>query len=173
GRASIGRCRTRSAPPPTTYCCCHARKCIAEAAAGIWAMSSRTDRRPLDCAIASTASPWNSCPMLRLDPPFRLRRARQPATFARSGFRKQLERLRHQPLLDAGEMHIDDRAHGVGVREADVAEEAAAQESENPPPSCSTEKSWLHFRPPPVDFCRSRYGIGAATESARALASAR
>jgi len=21
-----------------------------------------------------------------------------------------------------------------------------------PPPSCSTEKSWLHFRPPPVDF---------------------
>jgi len=67
--------------------------------------------------------------MLRLDRRFRLRRARQPATFARSGFRKQLERLRHQPLLDAGEMHIDDRAHGVGVREADVVEEAAAQES--------------------------------------------
>src|SRR5215831_5228676 len=68
--------------------------------------------------------------MLRLDHRFRLRRARQPATFARSGFRKQLERLRHQPLLDAGEMHIDDRAHGVGVvGEADVVDEAAAQES--------------------------------------------
>src|SRR5215813_14896561 len=25
-----------------------------------------------------------------------------------------------------------------------------------PPPSCSTGKSWLHFRPPPVDFCSSR-----------------
>jgi len=34
---------------------------------------------------------------------------------------------------------------------------------------CSTGKSWLHFRPPPVDFCRSRYSIGAATERARAL----
>src|SRR5262249_25059658 len=38
------------------------------------------------------------------------------------------------------------------------------------PPSCSTEKSWLHFRPPPVDFCCSRLAIGAATERARALA---
>src|SRR5262249_56010620 len=33
-----------------------------------------------------------------------------------------------------------------------------------------TEKSWLHFRPPPVDFCGSRLAIGAATERARALA---
>jgi len=24
-----------------------------------------------------------------------------------------------------------------------------------PPPSCSTGKSWPHFRPPPVDFCRT------------------
>src|SRR5262249_18912615 len=38
------------------------------------------------------------------------------------------------------------------------------------PPSCSTGKSWLHFRPPPVDFCCSRLAIGAATERARALA---
>ena len=35
---------------------------------------------------------------------------------------------------------------------------------------CSTGKSWLHFRPPPVDFCSSRLAIGAATERARALA---
>jgi len=42
-----------------------------------------------------------------------------------------------------------------------------------PPPSCSTGKSWLHFRPPPVDFCGSRLAIGAATERARAPASAR
>src|SRR5262249_5713180 len=41
-----------------------------------------------------------------------------------------------------------------------------------PPPSCSTGKSWLHFRPPPVDFCSSRLAIGAATERARALAMA-
>src|SRR5262245_41442765 len=33
-----------------------------------------------------------------------------------------------------------------------------------------TEKSWLHFRPPPVDFCGSRLAIGAASERARALA---
>src|SRR5262249_26946007 len=31
-------------------------------------------------------------------------------------------------------------------------------------------KSWLLFRPPPVDFCSSRLAIGAATERARALA---
>jgi hypothetical protein len=37
-------------------------------------------------------------------------------------------------------------------------------------PSCSTGKSWLHFRPPPVDFCSSRLAIGAASERARALA---
>src|SRR5262249_36552039 len=30
------------------------------------------------------------------------------------------------------------------------------------PPSRSTEKSWLHFRPPPVDFCGPRLAIGAA-----------
>src|SRR5215468_9860089 len=41
------------------------------------------------------------------------------------------------------------------------------------PPSRSTEKSWLHFRPPPVDFCGSRLAIGAATKRARAPASAR
>src|SRR5262249_30441870 len=35
--------------------------------------------------------------------------------------------------------------------------------------SCSTGKSWLHFWPPPVDFCGSRLAIGAATERARAL----
>src|SRR5262249_58300640 len=34
----------------------------------------------------------------------------------------------------------------------------------------TSEKSWLHFRPPPVDFCSSRLAIGAATERARALA---
>src|SRR5262245_15406747 len=33
------------------------------------------------------------------------------------------------------------------------------------------KKSWLHFRPPPVDFCGSRLAIGAATERARAPAS--
>jgi hypothetical protein len=38
------------------------------------------------------------------------------------------------------------------------------------PPSCSTEKSWVHFRPPPVDFCGPRLAIGAASERARALA---
>src|SRR5262249_61167549 len=37
-------------------------------------------------------------------------------------------------------------------------------------PLCSTGKSWLHFRPSPVDFCSSRLAIGAATERARALA---
>ena len=35
---------------------------------------------------------------------------------------------RHQALLDAGKMHLDDGAHGVGVGKADVVEEAAAQE---------------------------------------------
>src|SRR6516165_11554447 len=46
--------------------------------------------------------------------------------------------------------------------------------TQNPaPPSRSTEKSWLHLRPPPVDFCSSRLAIGAATERARALASRR
>src|SRR5262249_53769270 len=39
-----------------------------------------------------------------------------------------------------------------------------------PPPSCSTGKSWLHFRPPPVDFYCSRLAIVAAAERARALA---
>src|SRR5262245_41082954 len=39
-----------------------------------------------------------------------------------------------------------------------------------PPPSCSTGKSWLHFRPSAVDFCCSRLAIGAASERARALA---
>src|SRR5262249_30834946 len=39
--------------------------------------------------------------------------------------------------------------------------------------SRSTEKSWPHFWPPPVDFCRSRLAIGAASERARAPASAR
>src|SRR5262249_62038733 len=35
------------------------------------------------------------------------------------------------------------------------------------------ETPWLHFRPPPVDFCGSRLAIGAAPECARAPASAR
>src|SRR5262249_669726 len=35
------------------------------------------------------------------------------------------------------------------------------------------QKSWPHFRPPPVDFCGSRLAIGAAPECARAPASAR
>ncbi len=43
-------------------------------------------------------------------------------------FVEQLQRLRHQPLLDAGKMHVDDRAHGVAVGKPDVVEEAAAQE---------------------------------------------
>src|SRR5262249_29457962 len=42
------------------------------------------------------------------------------------------------------------------------------------PPPCfnsrSTEKRWLHFRPSAVDFCCSRFAVGAATERARALA---
>src|SRR5260370_29586094 len=41
---------------------------------------------------------------------------------------EQLERFRDQTLLDAGEMYVDDRPHGVGVGKADVVEEAAAQE---------------------------------------------
>ena len=41
---------------------------------------------------------------------------------------EQLERLGDEALLDAGEMHLHDRAHGLRVREADVVEEAAAQE---------------------------------------------
>ena len=41
---------------------------------------------------------------------------------------EQLQRLGDQALLDAGEMHVDDRRHGVGIGEADVVEEAAAQE---------------------------------------------
>ena len=41
---------------------------------------------------------------------------------------EQLQRLGDQPLLDAGEMHLDDRRHGVGIGKADVVEEAAAQE---------------------------------------------
>ena len=41
---------------------------------------------------------------------------------------EQPERLRDQPLLDAGEVHLDDRLHGVDVGEADVVKEAAAQE---------------------------------------------
>src|SRR5262249_17842919 len=41
---------------------------------------------------------------------------------------------------------------------------------EGPPPACSTEKSWPHFRPSAVDFCCCRLAIGAATERARALA---
>src|SRR5262245_64552549 len=36
-----------------------------------------------------------------------------------------------------------------------------------------TEESWPHFRPSAVDFCGSRLAIGAATERARAPASAR
>ena len=35
---------------------------------------------------------------------------------------------RDQLLLDAREMHVDDRVHRRRVREADVVEEAAAQE---------------------------------------------
>jgi hypothetical protein len=31
-----------------------------------------------------------------------------------------------------------------------------------PPPSCSTGKSWPHFRPSAVDFCGSRLAIGGA-----------
>jgi len=45
-------CRTPSAPPPITCCCCRAPRCIAGAAAGTWAMFSRTGRRRRDCAIA-------------------------------------------------------------------------------------------------------------------------
>ena len=38
------------------------------------------------------------------------------------------QRFFHQALLDAGEVHVDDLVHGVGVGELDVVEEAAAQE---------------------------------------------
>src|SRR6266540_658383 len=41
---------------------------------------------------------------------------------------EQLHRLRDQPLLDAGKMHLDDRPHGLAIGKADVMEEAAAQE---------------------------------------------
>src|SRR5262249_47509105 len=41
-----------------------------------------------------------------------------------------------------------------------------------PPALVLDRKKWLHFRPPPVDFCGSRLAIGAATERARAPASA-
>src|SRR5262249_7449452 len=41
---------------------------------------------------------------------------------------EQPQRFRDQAPLDAGEMHLDDRPHGVDVGEADVVEEAAAQE---------------------------------------------
>src|SRR4029077_3398815 len=39
---------------------------------------------------------------------------------------EQLERLGYQALLDAGKMHLHDRAHGLRVGEADVVEETAA-----------------------------------------------
>ena len=39
-----------------------------------------------------------------------------------------LQRLGDQLLLDAGEVHVDDLLHRLGVGEADVVEEAAAQE---------------------------------------------
>src|SRR5262249_33741183 len=62
-------------------------------------------------------------------------------------------------------------AREVAVKEIMAAEERTRERLINPPPpSCSTGKSWLHFRPPPVDFCSSRLAIGAATERARALA---
>ena len=38
------------------------------------------------------------------------------------------QRFFHQPLLDAGEMHVDDLVHRVDVGKLDVVEEAAAQE---------------------------------------------
>ncbi len=41
---------------------------------------------------------------------------------------EDLERLRDQATLEIGEVHIHDRAHGLGVGELDVVEEAAAQE---------------------------------------------
>src|SRR5262249_5171744 len=44
------------------------------------------------------------------------------------------------------------------------------EKKEKSPPSRSTEKSWVHFRPSAVDCCCSRLAIGAATERARALA---
>src|SRR5262249_9668307 len=58
------------------------------------------------------------------------------------------------------------RAHGGrGWRRRD--RDFEAFEKVHWPP---TEKSWPHFRPSAVDFCRSRLAIGAVTERARALA---
>src|SRR5262249_30226553 len=51
--------------------------------------------------------------------------------------------------------------YSTGVDPLDAAESAAASP---PPPSCSTGKSWLHFWPPPVDFCGPQLAIGAALE---------
>ncbi len=42
--------------------------------------------------------------------------------------KKMLERLLDQPMLDAGKVDFDDRAHRLGIGELDVVEEAAAQE---------------------------------------------
>jgi hypothetical protein len=42
--------------------------------------------------------------------------------------KKTLERLLHELLLDAGEVHLDDRLHRLACRGTDVVEEAAAQE---------------------------------------------
>src|SRR5262245_31539634 len=65
--------------------------------------------------------------------------------------------------------------HGVApqvdrLRKTVRAEHVGAYFIDPWPPSRSTEKSWPHFRPPPVDFCSSRLAIGAATERARRLA---
>src|SRR5262249_11697757 len=40
---------------------------------------------------------------------------------------EQLERFRYEALLDTGEVHIDNCAHGVGIGKPDVVEKAAPQ----------------------------------------------
>src|SRR6516165_1983934 len=71
---------------------------------------------------------------------------------------------RVKPIVEKIYSRISDRLRGIMLRGN------ALHGVQKPPPSCSTGKSWLHFWPPPVDFCSSRLAIGAATERARALA---
>src|SRR5262249_41613291 len=73
------------------------------------------------------------------------------------------DELAHLVLAVAAERAVE---RILGIAAADLAH----LRNQSSPPSCSTGKSWLHFRPPPVDFCNSRLAIGAATERARALA---
>ena len=45
-----------------------------------------------------------------------------------ANFKEHSQRLLDEPLLDAGEMHIDDLFHRLAIREGDVVKETTAQE---------------------------------------------